>query len=184
MYQIYTELYDVDELLALARMDLQEKNCQESLWKIKLAMGKCDDGHEAYALAGRVYAQIGLYDKARDAYVNYITHNPDAILERFQHGMVLFDMGDFEKAQATWQELLQQSPGYPPALYYMAICWLQADNKDKAMQLITELKNTAPKDNYYVNLAIEMEQRMNQNEDSDSSAGAILDHGAVDTRLQ
>lgn len=178
MYQMYTELYDVEELLALARMDLEKNSYQESLWKIKLAMKKCKQGEEAYALAGRVYAQIGLYEKANVAYQAFIDHNPDATLERFQLGMSLFDSGEIEQAQKNWESLLEISPVYAPALYYMAVSYLHTDNIDLTRSYSATLLSSVEPDNYYYGLTQQLLEKLEQEEQVESQ------QMAVDQKLQ
>ena len=155
------DLYDGDELVALAQLDMSEKRFDEALWKLKLAVSESKPEPKALALIGKLYAQLGMYDKAKKHYQTYLKAMPDSTVEHFQLGMVHFDSGDSKTAQSIWNEVLKKSPTFPPALYYIAVAHTQEGEESDARKSIDVLINSAPEDNYYKNLGKELLQRIN-----------------------
>src|SRR5438045_9340711 len=101
------EHFDSDELLALARISLERNDVEGALLKLKKIMASASPSAEAGGLGARVYAQLGLYDRAGKLYERYLQANPKAFLEQFQLGMTRFDAGKPDEAVKIWDEVLR-----------------------------------------------------------------------------
>jgi tetratricopeptide (TPR) repeat protein len=115
-----------------------------------------------FAHLGRVYAKLKLFDEAKEAFEVYVDQVADAYVERFQLGLVLMEMGNQELALGLWQQVLEQQPNFPPALYYKAVVCLSSDDDVSANFLLKQLLETAEEDNLYIGLATELIERNQQ----------------------
>src|SRR5690349_15792347 len=104
---------DNQELLALARRDLDAGRIEEALLKLKKLITQPEPHVEALPLAARVYAQLGLMEKARDCYKRYVKAKPDAVLETFELGVTYFEGGDGAEAKKIWDKVLGTEPTHP-----------------------------------------------------------------------
>src|SRR2546427_8682268 len=62
---------DSDELVALARVDIERGAFTDALLKIKQVLADPEPLAQAFALGGRLYAQLGLWQRARPCYERY-----------------------------------------------------------------------------------------------------------------
>ena len=113
--------FDCEELVALARIDMEQNRLDRALSRLKRALVENSGHDQANLLAARVYAQLGLFDRAEQGFKTFLESNPEAIIERFQLGMSLFDSGKASDALVAWDEVLKAEPTYPPALFYKAL---------------------------------------------------------------
>lgn len=141
--------FDAQELLALVRIDIERGALEQALQKIKQLIANPEVPAEALALAGRLYAQLGLWDRAQDLFQRYLQLNPQAVTEAFQLGMVHFDGGRLDEAAKIWTELLQKQPNHPPALFYRSLVLAQQGKSGEARQGLDVLMKTAAADNLY-----------------------------------
>ncbi|MFC4161870.1 tetratricopeptide repeat protein [Chitinimonas lacunae] len=149
-------LFDNDELLALAQLDIGAERLDAALAKLKTLLNREAPPVAALALAGRLYAQIGLLDKARLHFEQYLAYHPEAVNERFQLGMVHFDGGNSEHALELWGQVRESFPHHPPALFYSALAIGRAGRDHEARALLQTLLNTAEPDNLYSGRAKEL----------------------------
>jgi tetratricopeptide (TPR) repeat protein len=152
--------YDAEELVALARLDMDKGAVDQALLKLKQAFAEGEPAAEAASLMARLYAQLGLFKRAQEFYQRFLQANPGAMLERFQLGMTYFDGGQVKEALAIWDELLKETPNHPPALFYKALALAQGGNRNDARQMLDLLMKTAPADNLYFGRAREMLQAL------------------------
>jgi len=149
---------DNEELLALANLDMEQKRADQALIKIKYVL-KSDKGNaDALAMGARIYAQLRLFDKAKNCFKQYLEINPDSTVDKFQYGMVHFDSGDHDKALSIWNELLDKQPTHPPALFYKGLVQAQANDLANARSTLSILLQSAPADNLYFGQAKELLQ--------------------------
>jgi tetratricopeptide (TPR) repeat protein len=156
-----TEAFETDELLALARLDMERGNVEAALSKLKLALMTENPLPEAQTMAARLYAQFGLYDRARALYEAYLQTNPGSITEKFQLGMTHFDTGQSREALAMWEALLKEFPTHPPALFYKALVLAQQSKTADAKQTLDILMKSAAADNLYFGRGKELLQSIN-----------------------
>jgi tetratricopeptide (TPR) repeat protein len=153
-------IFDQDELFALSQVDMKNQNYERALEKIKIIMSRENIPIETLALAGKLYASIGLFEKARDAFFNFTQQVPNAYLELFQLGMVERDMGNISLATTIWEKVLEIEPNYPEALYYLADACVQLDLIDNARDWLFKLLETAPDNSEYIQLADQLLYRI------------------------
>jgi tetratricopeptide (TPR) repeat protein len=144
--------FDQDELLALARLDIEKERFDEALAKLKRAQ-RLHAGHMVESELGRVYARIGLKQKARQAFESALAREPNAVHDRFQLGMVYFELEDRRKALALWREVLAQLPLHPPAMFYSALALAQLSDLQPAWELCKTILDQVKADNLYVGRA-------------------------------
>ena len=135
--------FDQDELMALTEQDLRRENYAEALEKLKVIGGRNGVPVAYHAVLGRVYASLGLLQRARHAFATYVENTPDSIHEHFQLGMVERDMGNLPEAQQIWDQVLEKEQDYPPALYFKAASLVDLNEYREAMPLLQRLKDTA-----------------------------------------
>lgn len=154
------EEFDKDEMLALARLDVEREDLEAALLKIKHVLTDESPPDEALAMGGRLYAQLGLWERAKELLQRFIGLHPDAINETFQFGMVHFDAGQTAEAKKIWQDLLKIVPTHPPALFYVGLALAQEGQTPQARQTLDTLLKSAPADNLYFGRAKEVLQAL------------------------
>jgi tetratricopeptide (TPR) repeat protein len=109
-------------------------------------------------MAARLYAQLGLWERAKPLFQRYIEAEPKAMNEVFQLGMVHFDAGEVKEALAIWSGLLKDHPTHPPALFFTALAHSQTGQIAEARHGLDVLLKSAPADNLYFNRGKELLQ--------------------------
>lgn len=154
------ELFDTDELLALARMDMNRNQYDEALWKLKRVLQADAPPTEALSMAARLYAQLGLLERAQTLFNRYLEQDVDAVTETFQLGMTYLDAGKRSEATKVWEGLLQKHPTHPPALFYTGLVLAQTGDLSAARARLEQLLKTAPSDNLYFTRARDLLQEL------------------------
>lgn len=142
-------IFDTDELLALARRDLEKEDLASALHKLKWAYKQQPEEVDVWAMLARIYAQLGLWSKSQQFFEQYLEKTPDATTERFQFGMVCLDSGLESKALEIWGQVLDKFPAHPPSLFYSALVHAQKSEYSHSMHLLNTLFESAPSDNLY-----------------------------------
>ncbi|MES2180758.1 MAG: tetratricopeptide repeat protein [Pseudomonadota bacterium] len=143
------ENFDLDELTALARLDIEQSRVEQALGKLKFVLSTDAAPTEALSMAARLYAQLGLFERAKVLFERYLSIRPDAVEEEFQLGMVQLDKGESEQALATWEGMLKRLPTFPPGLFYSALILNRQGKMAEAIRNLDVLLQTAPADNLY-----------------------------------
>lgn len=154
-------IFNVDELVALARLDLEARHLDKCLEKIKTALAIAPDNINAIGLGARIYAQLKLFTPAIDLYKQFLEQVPSAVTECFQYGMVHLESGNPESAIEIWSQVLEVTPTHPPALFYSGIAFLELNQKEDAQRCFDILIKSAPIDNLYFGRAKEVLQQLN-----------------------
>lgn len=154
--------FEADELLALARLDLEKSNLEGALAKLKQILSGADVLPEAQAMAARLYAQLGLHERAQGFYKAYLQSNPTAVTEKFQFGMTHLEGGHPLEALKIWDELLKDYPTHPPALFYKGLALAQQGKPNEAKQSLDVLLKSVATDNLYFGRGKELLQAINQ----------------------
>ena len=162
------DVLESDELVALARLDIERGALDAALLKLKQVLTDSEPPAEALAMAARLYAQLGLWDRAKPLFQRYLESQPNAVNETFQLGMVHFDGGQADEAIKIWENLLKSHPTHPPALFYRALAKHQLGQSAEARHSLDVLIKSAPSDNLYFNRAKELLQTV----ESQGAAGA------------
>ena len=137
------------ELLALARLAIERNDIESALIKLKKVIAVSEPPIEAVSMAARIYAQLGLFDRAEKLYEQYLEKHPGAVVERFQLGMTRFDAGKSVLALETWERVLKEQPAHPPALFYKSLVLAQSGKVGEAKQILDGLLKSVPADNLY-----------------------------------
>ncbi len=143
------EEFESDELTALARLDIEQGRVEQGLAKLKAILRQASVPPEAVSMAARLYAQLGLFDRALPLFEHYLSIRPGAVEETFQLGMVLLDKGNDRQALETWEGLLREQPTFPPGLFYCAMVLRREGKIAEARRNLDVLLQTAPADNLY-----------------------------------
>lgn len=152
--------FDAQELFALARIDVEQGSLGQALQKIKRLIAEPDVPNEAFALAARLYAQLGIWDRSKSLFQKYLQLHPQAVTEAFQLGMVHFDAGQADEALKAWSELLQKNPTHPPALFYRALALAKNGKNADARHNLDMLLKSVPADNLYFGRGKELLQAL------------------------
>ncbi len=166
--------FEADELIALARLDIEKSDYENALAKLKAVLSAEQPPAAAFSMVARLYGQLKLFAKAREYYQRYLELHPNAELERFQLGMTHFDLNEHEKALAVWDQVIEQSPNHPPALFYKGMLQMRSGNIAAAKSTLESVLHAVPTDNLYFGQAkellsaIEREQQQGDPAASDS----------------
>src|SRR5258706_13486656 len=135
---------DKEELLALARLNIERGDLEAALIKLKRVLADASPPEEALAMGGRLYAQLGLPERAKDLFQRYIDKRPGAVNETFQLGMVHFDSGEAAQAKKIWEGVLKAAPAHPPALFHYGLLLAQQGHILQARQSLEALLQGVP----------------------------------------
>lgn len=172
------DVLDQEELLALARIDIENNALSDALVKLKYAKRQVESD-ESLVMLARLYARIGLFEKAKSHFEQFLHNNPEALVEKFQYGMTHFDSNDDEHALKVFQEILQSQNDHPPALYYSAVIYSRKLENDKATQYLGLLLSTAPKDNLFYLRAGELLSNITDQSDAENKASAVHENDVL-----
>ncbi|MDO6685867.1 MULTISPECIES: tetratricopeptide repeat protein [unclassified Agarivorans] len=143
------KLLESDELLALSRIAIEREDYEGALMKLKSILDEPEIPVGVYALLGRVYAALELFEKAIIAFDEYLIHRPEVVPEKFHLGAVYREMGENEKALQIWDEVLDKAPDFPPVLYNQALYYLEEKDEDGAIEKLNYIiENIDPEDNH------------------------------------
>lgn len=152
------ELFDHDELIALIKQDMKTQQFSEALGKIKFILKEEKIPVELFSLAGKLYATLELFERARFFFSEYIRHVPDAFVESFQLGMVEKDMGNIDSAIEIWKKLTADNN--PEVLYYLADAYVVKFMFNDARDCLLSILENAPDDSKYLALADQLLNRI------------------------
>jgi len=144
---------DVEESLALARHQVQHGNFESALARLKPLIALPQPPADSLAMIARVYAQLGLMERAQVAFRRYLEAHPGAAHETFELGATYFDQGNDSKALEHWGQALAITPTHPPALFFSAAALSRSGKGADARRHLEVLFNSAPADNLYVERA-------------------------------
>lgn len=153
--------FDAEELLALARHDIEKERLDAALAKLKRAR-TLNDAPVIASELGRLYARIGLVLKAKEAFEAVLAREPNAVHDRFQLGLMHFEMQDRQKALALWGEVLNQAPLHPPALFHSALALAQIGEIERAHDLCRTVQEKIGSDNLFFGRAKELAEKIEQ----------------------
>jgi tetratricopeptide (TPR) repeat protein len=148
--------FDSDELLALADLNFRNEDYEATMHKVKVLLARSEKPLQTYALMGRVYAIIGLLEKAKGAFEYYLKHQnvqEHTLNEHFQLGMVEKDLGNIDTAIDSWDALLQNTPNFAPALYHKALALKNSGRVKDAIEPLNHILETAEDGDSYIEAA-------------------------------
>ena len=168
--------FDKDELLALIKIDTEAKRLDKALEKTKALLTLENLSQDTFLSAGRLYAQLGLFEKAKRYFELAIEGRPEAIHETFELGMVCADAGHRETAMNHWDQVLKLNPKHPPTLFYTALALEEAGQHNLARERLEDLLEATISSNLYHEKARQALTRI-----SDAAKKTMLDDGTLPT---
>lgn len=153
-------LFEEDELLALSRFYMKNQQYDAALEKLKILFSKERVLIDAFSLAGKLYASLGLYERAKHAFTVYVENVSNADTELFQLGMVEKDLGNFDEAKKIWSNLVNTSPNNAEALYFLGEICFQQNDIEAARDWLFQLLEAAPDESEYIALADQLLNRI------------------------
>ena len=148
------DLLDLEELIVLAKLDLEANDLSGALTKLKLAKSKDGDA-EVVVMLARLYARLGLFNKATPLFSEYLQDNPDALVEKFQYGMTFFDNKQLSKALEIFESILEQEANHPPAMFYSTLILSEQNKVEDAMAGLENILLTVDSKNLFYSRAHE-----------------------------
>jgi len=164
-------MLDNQELLALVRHHLQRNEIEGALVKVKQVLESDQPPDEALVLAGRVYAQIGMFDRAQAHYQRYLEAHPEAAHEIFELGMTYAQQNRSAEALQEWTRALTLVPMHPPALFFSADMLARGGKPAEARRHLDVLLKSAAPDNMYVERAAKLLQALESAQPAGPFAG-------------
>jgi len=125
------------------------------------------DNSEALIMGGKLFAQLHLYDKAKQFYQQYLKNSHQATIEKFEYGMLHFDSNQIDDALQIWAEVLEVEPLSPPTLFYKGLAHAQKGEFEKSRECLNRLMQSAPADNLYFGKAKELLTQLNQDQSNE-----------------
>jgi tetratricopeptide (TPR) repeat protein len=173
-----------DELLALARLDIDKGELESALRKLKSVLAHANPPAGALSMTARLYAQLGLLPRAKQLFQAYLKHQPDALNERFQLGMVHFDSGEADDASKIWEQVLVAAPTHPPALHYLGLLCAQQNRVADARRHLEVLLKATPPDNLYFERSKELLKAIDNNLNTNLATNANVSPAAARSPYQ
>lgn len=147
------DIFNTDEVLALAELDLERENFQDSLYKLKYLSQQGVVNDELDAMLGSAYAKLKLFNSAAEHYDRLLERNDTRLHERFQLGMVNYELGNNDVAIKCWDRVLETEPFYPPVLFHKALLLIELNQTEDAKRLLNALLGAVEETNYYAEQA-------------------------------
>jgi len=136
---------DVNALRELAiQATILERN-QEALdlWQRLLAINPFPElAAIAYVNMGTVYSRLGRFEDALDVGEKAVECDPDLKEARYNYAMAELHAGNAQQTIRILEDLLSEFPDYPPARFILSAAHCCADQKEKGLEGIRNLKNT------------------------------------------
>lgn len=165
-------IFDTEELIALLKIDAEDKKWEQALAKCKVTLQREDCPAELYAISGRLYGQLKLFKHAETQYRQFLAFNPARFPERFELGMTLYDQGKLEDAMTIWMDVLSDETNHPPSHFYLGLCEIQRGDLGKARQHFETILQRAPSNNFYYGKAREELTRLEEHAIREQREGA------------
>jgi tetratricopeptide (TPR) repeat protein len=101
------------------------------LLAVLLALAGCTSMKAGLALHEKDYpAALALYQEA-------LAKEPDSLHLQNQVGLTRFRMKDYDKAQATFERVLAQSPKEPFATLYLGLCFIGKSERKRGLDTVS-----------------------------------------------
>lgn len=143
----------VEEILALAALELENEKLEQPLVKLKYLLEQGVENEELYSMLGSVYAKLKLFESAAEQYEQLLSRNENRLHEKFQLGMVHYQMGNNDLAFTHWDSVLESDSTYPPVLFHKAVLMIELDEISGAEKLLNLLLSSVDETNYYAEQA-------------------------------
>jgi glycosyltransferase involved in cell wall biosynthesis len=137
---------DVNALRELAiQATILERN-QEALdlWQRLLAVNSFPElAAIAYVNMGTIYSRLERFEDALDVSKKAVAYDPDLKEAQYNYAMAELHCGNAPATIIALENLLRGFPDYPPARFILSAAYCCADQKEKGLECIRNLKNTS-----------------------------------------
>ncbi len=117
----------------------------------KVALEQASQSLESGLTAAQMYAQMDRFEDVLDVLHAMDPQWKDEIDFLFQLGAAYERTGDVEKAEATFQKVLEREPGHAPTLNYLGYMWADRGVRlEEAEDLILEAVKQSPRNGAYI----------------------------------
>ena len=128
---------ELNELLASASQDVAGIRMFEALQSLNQAEAIAPDFHVIYNLRGAVYTKLKDFDRARGYFDRALRLNPEAYEPRFNFHEIDFVTGEYQRALAGFQQILNDFPRIAEQMrdmirYKIFLCHLKLDQRQQA----------------------------------------------------
>lgn len=123
-------------------------NIKKALENLQARLKENPDDLQGWAMLGRSLMTLQRFEEAADAYGKAAALDPKAGFQS-AYGEALVYAADgtvTEKAQAAFKDALELAPGDPRAAFYLARGEYQAGNREKSLDMLITLAQSAPAD--------------------------------------
>lgn len=129
---------DSEELLHLSLKSMESNNHDTAIIYLKRALELAPENANIQYLLAAEYAEIGMFDRAKEGMQKAIEINPDMGTTRFQLGLLHITSGDIQKAEDTWEKLSELGENHPLYLFKCGLIHLAKDEFNECHALLTK----------------------------------------------
>jgi tetratricopeptide (TPR) repeat protein len=127
---------DAEELLYLGMHATRNNDARQGIECLKRCLELDPNSSRAMCLLGALYAQIGLYDRAKETLEHAIELDPGQHTAAFQLGLLHVTSGDVAKAEAAWNALDSLDEAHFLQLFRRGLLALVADHFQESAELL------------------------------------------------
>jgi tetratricopeptide (TPR) repeat protein len=127
---------DAEELFHLGLHSLRNNDPHEAINCLKQCLDVDPNNGKATYLLGATYAQVGMYDRAKQFMQQAVALNPQEYTAIFQLGLLHLTSGDVELGRTTWEGLDELGSENFLHLFKSAMLALVADDFAQCVALI------------------------------------------------
>lgn len=154
------ELFDEQEMLALIKQDMTNNDYSRALEKLKTILKAEQIPLEAFSLAGKLYATLEMFERAKFYFAEFVKFVPEATVEWFQLGMVEKDIGNIDGAIEIWDKLAASRSDNTEVLYYLADAYIIKLMFNEARDCLLNILENAPDDSPFISMADKLLNRI------------------------
>ncbi len=129
---------DSEELLHLSLKAMESNNHDTAIIYLKRALELSPDNANVQYLLAAEYAEIGMYDRAKEGMAKTLEINPDMGTTRFQLGLLHITSGDVQLAEEVWEKLSELGKNHPLYLFKCGLLHLAKDEFNECHEFLTK----------------------------------------------
>jgi tetratricopeptide (TPR) repeat protein len=127
---------DAEELLHLGLHALRNNDPHEAIKSLKQCLDLNPTDAKATYLLGATYAQVAMYDRAKQLLQQAVLLNPQEYTAVFQLGLLHLTSGDVETSRQVWEGLDELGAEHYLHLFKSAMLALVVDDFARCIELI------------------------------------------------
>ena len=125
--------------------ELQHGNLRAALTAYKAAVAIRPDSSEVQRKIAEIYFQLEEYENARDAFITFLTLEPDNITALNYAGYISEKLGDYAAAAEYYERVLGVSVDNLYALNHLGLVYKQLQRFDQAVQVLRRALSLDPR---------------------------------------